>query len=677
MQAVNTLGRYHIIRELARSNDIVYEAMDPGSGKKIALKELQVAPNLAGQARQDRIQRFTREARAAARLKHTNIVRILDHGQVQGRYYIAMEFLEGQSLRDVLRQRGAMPLQEALRIAASVADGLDYAHNNGVVHRDVKPDNVHLEPDGRVVITDFGIARLTFEPSLTADGQIFGTPSYMSPEQIAGKDIDKRSDIFSLGVMLYEMIAGRKPFTGDSVITITYNIMNVEASPIAGAPAGVDQVIRRAIAKEAGQRYASAAEFAEDLRLVLQGQPPRHAARPMPASSTPRASVPSAAPRTPARPPSGNGAARPSSPMGGMPGGRPPGPVPGVRPPSRPMSTYAPPAMLGRASGPVPPAVAASPIAAPVGAAAPMPTPVNAPAGAPKPTRSNGTDLGWLFGWLALAIVVGVMIVGLVWAVVVAREKVQQDSTARISAQSEDQATRLFNNGRYEEALQAYLQAAQGLTGTRGETVRKNAATAAEMAAEKRLKGKESAEAERLARQALDLNPNLASAYNVLGRALAAQGNVDDAVKQFTEAVSAASRERSTGASAVEIKDAQSAERDAPLWEAETLYNDGLRQNDKNPLLARQRFEDTIKAAPKSSYAQNAQVMLGRIGVTGSGGSVPPPGGGIGSIPGMGGGAGSIPDVGTPRLNSSPPPLSDPDGPIRPPKGWDPNYRNF
>src|SRR5688572_12567851 len=161
--------------------------MDPSRAQRIALKQLQMPGNLAGQARQERIQRFTREARAAARLQHPNIVRIHDHGQIQDRYYIAMEFLEGQSLRDLLRQRGAVPAQEALRIAASVADALTYAHQHGVIHRDVKPDNIHLEPDGRVVITDFGIARLTFEPTLTADGQIFGTPSYMSPEQVTGK----------------------------------------------------------------------------------------------------------------------------------------------------------------------------------------------------------------------------------------------------------------------------------------------------------------------------------------------------------------------------------------------------------------------------------------------------------------------------------------------------------
>src|SRR5262249_32908350 len=187
---------------------------------------------LAGEQRRERVERFYREARAAGALTHANIVTVYEVGEESGRHFIAMEFLEGESLRDRLQRSSPLPLDEALRIAVAVADGLHFAHQHGVVHRDVKPDNVHLLPDGRVKITDFGIARITFEPTLTADGQIFGTPSYMSPEQVTGKGIDARSDIFSLGVMLYEMVAGRKPFTGDSVITITYNIMNMEPSPL-------------------------------------------------------------------------------------------------------------------------------------------------------------------------------------------------------------------------------------------------------------------------------------------------------------------------------------------------------------------------------------------------------------------------------------------------------------
>src|SRR5262249_21237942 len=159
--------------------------------------------------------------------------------------FIAMEFLEGQSLRDVLQLQGVLPVQQAVQIVSAVAEALDYAHQHGVIHRDVKPDNVYLLTDGRIKLTDFGIARLMFEANLTADGQIFGTPSYMAPEQVAGRAIDPRSDLFSLGVMLYEMLSGRKPFPGDSVITITYNIMHEEPVPLLSIPRGLQQVVYR------------------------------------------------------------------------------------------------------------------------------------------------------------------------------------------------------------------------------------------------------------------------------------------------------------------------------------------------------------------------------------------------------------------------------------------------
>src|SRR5262249_42937553 len=207
-------GKYRIVREIARSNDIVYEAVDERFGRRIAIKELNIAPSLTGQARRERIERFNREARAAGRLSHPNIVSVFDFGEENGRHFIAMEFLEGQTLRDSMQVRGALPLKEALDLVCQVLDALAYAHANRVIHRDIKPDNIHLLPGGQVKLTDFGIARLTEEPALTSNGQVFGTPSYMSPEQIEGKGIDHRSDLFSLAVVLYEMLAGRKPFLG-------------------------------------------------------------------------------------------------------------------------------------------------------------------------------------------------------------------------------------------------------------------------------------------------------------------------------------------------------------------------------------------------------------------------------------------------------------------------------
>lgn len=265
MSAQLIANKYRIVREIARSNDIVYEAVDTTIGRRVALKELLIPATLTGQARRDRVDRFTREARAAGKLSHPNVVTIFDFGEDNGRYFIAMEFLEGQTLRDSMLARGAMPLKEALNIATQVLDALSHAHSNHVIHRDIKPDNVHILPGGLVKLTDFGIARLTEELSLTADGQIFGTPSYMSPEQIEGRNIDNRSDLFSLGVVLYEMLAGRKPFAGDSVVTITYNIMHQEPAPIMGIPVAVEQVIFRALAKDPNRRYATAEQMKHDL----------------------------------------------------------------------------------------------------------------------------------------------------------------------------------------------------------------------------------------------------------------------------------------------------------------------------------------------------------------------------------------------------------------------------
>jgi serine/threonine-protein kinase len=261
-------GKYRIVREIARSNDVVYEAIDVAMGRRLAIKELLIPPNLQGAARRERIERFNREARAAGKLSHPCIVTVYDFGEDAGRYFIAMEYLEGGTLRDALQMRGALPLREAVDIACQVLSALAHAHSHNVVHRDVKPDNIHLQPDGYPKLTDFGIARLTEEASLTSDGQVFGTPSYMAPEQIEGKPVDQRSDVFALGVVLYEMLAGRKPFTGDSVIGIAHAIMNATPSPLTGAPGAVEQVVMRAISKSPDQRWPTADAMRTALRAA-------------------------------------------------------------------------------------------------------------------------------------------------------------------------------------------------------------------------------------------------------------------------------------------------------------------------------------------------------------------------------------------------------------------------
>lgn len=260
------LGKYRIIREIARSNDIVYEAIDPTMARRVAIKELQLPLHLAGAQKRERIERFYREAKAAGTLSHRNIVTIHDVGQENDRHFLVMEYLEGQSLRDILQMQGALPLKETVEITLQLCDALAYAHSRGVVHRDVKPDNVHILPGGVIKLTDFGIARITAEPSITSQGQVFGTPSYMSPEQVASHTVDHRTDLFSMGITLYEMLTGRKPFQGDSVITITYNIMNVQPTMPVGVPAALQQILQRALSKDPNLRYQNAAAMAADLR---------------------------------------------------------------------------------------------------------------------------------------------------------------------------------------------------------------------------------------------------------------------------------------------------------------------------------------------------------------------------------------------------------------------------
>jgi eukaryotic-like serine/threonine-protein kinase len=675
--SANTLGRYHIIRELARSNDIVYEAMDPARGKKIALKELQVPPNLVGQAKHERIQRFTREARAAARLQHTNIVHIFDHGQVQGRYYIAMEFLEGKSLRDTIRQRGQLPTGEALRIAALVADGLEFAHRNGVVHRDVKPDNVHLEPDGRVVITDFGIARLTFEPTLTADGQIFGTPSYMSPEQVTGKNVDKRSDVFSLGVMLYEMIAGRKPFVGDSVITITYNIMNAEPGPIGTGPPGIEAVLRCALAKDPNRRYKSAAEMAEDIRAVAQGSQPRHAIA-IPAGPPPRAAGAPVAPPPRSRPA--------------------PGPAPGpVRPMPQPAFGGAAPAgayMPPPGARPIPPGMGA-PLPQGAGAASAINGAVPGGFVAP-PSRRVRDNSGlhhalWLLGWFGVTLVVGVLILAGVWAGVTAYDGANRQKASAEARGIQDAADKAFNERRYDAALKGYVTALDKATGENRVIIRRNAARAAAELGLQRLEKDDLGKAESLALQAIRYDENAPTAYICLGRVHAKQGKINEAIAAFDRAIQAVDNARLAG---VAGKDLDEAGKSAGLWKADVLYRDGVAHYKAGRIeLARDRLLRARDAAPGSDFSKAAVQQLENIGGPDAA-TLPAPLPGTALLPAAPSGS---PVPGTPGLSTNPTgldystsPSSIPNSQATPPpgpqnstqplkpKGWDPNsYNNF
>ena len=269
-QPPTKLGPYEIIREIARSNDIVYEAYDGVMNRRVAVKELAIPPGSTSPQVEDRIARFRREAQAVGSLNHPHIMTVYSFAEDAGRWYIAMEFLDGTTLRKLIDDGGTIDAEKTATIVAETLDGLGHAHANGVVHRDIKPDNIQIVSSGGVKITDFGIARLTFQPNLTVDGQVFGTPSYMSPEQVVGRDIDARSDLFSVGAMMYEMLAGVKPFAGDNVVSITYNIVNTPAPRPANVTDALWAVIERALDKVPSSRYATAAEMRDAVQAAMR-----------------------------------------------------------------------------------------------------------------------------------------------------------------------------------------------------------------------------------------------------------------------------------------------------------------------------------------------------------------------------------------------------------------------
>jgi len=264
-----TIGKYQIIREIARSNDIVYEAYDPAMNRRVAIKELNIPGGSSDPQRLERIRRFEREVKAAGSLAHPSIVTIYEVEEDAGRHYMAMEYLDGKTLRNEIDTTGLLPTQRALEITLAVLEALAFAHEHGVIHRDIKPENIQLLSSGRVKLTDFGIARLTFEPNITIDGQVFGTPSYMSPEQVVGKEIDARSDLFSVGAVLFEMLGGQKAFPGDSVVSISYAIMNTEPVIPASASNTVQELLRNLLNKSVSQRYSNANVAIAAVRAAL------------------------------------------------------------------------------------------------------------------------------------------------------------------------------------------------------------------------------------------------------------------------------------------------------------------------------------------------------------------------------------------------------------------------
>jgi len=272
---ISQLGRYEIIGELGQgAMGVVYKAKDPLIDRILALKTISL--NLALDEKDEYEARFYQEAKAAGRLSHPNIVTVYDVGKSGDIAYIAMEFLEGRELRDILNEGERLPITQVLDIVIQVAQGLAYAHEHGIVHRDIKPSNIMVIRDGHVKITDFGIARMTSSTVQTQVGVVLGSPKYMSPEQVLGKSIDQRTDIFSLGVMLYEMLTGQAPFVGDTINAVMYQTMNtMPPAPSTlnpDVPVMLDAAITKALAKEPDMRYQNAKEFIEDLRTCRDTQ---------------------------------------------------------------------------------------------------------------------------------------------------------------------------------------------------------------------------------------------------------------------------------------------------------------------------------------------------------------------------------------------------------------------
>jgi serine/threonine protein kinase len=272
-------GRYEILDEIGRgAMGVVYRARDPKINRTVAIKTISLS-NQSPEAESEFRERFRREAEAAGRLSHPGIVTIFDVGEDPDTHdlYLVMECVKGKSLDKVLEEKGRLAPDEAVRLATELAEALDCAHGQNVVHRDLKPANILLTEDGHAKIADFGIAKLNLD-NLTLHGHVWGTPAFMSPEQLNDGPVDGRSDLFSLGVILYMLLTGHRPFQGNSPITISLRVISHEPVPAIvfdpDLPPGLDYVLSRTLAKNPAERYQRGMELSLDLQNILAGHEP-------------------------------------------------------------------------------------------------------------------------------------------------------------------------------------------------------------------------------------------------------------------------------------------------------------------------------------------------------------------------------------------------------------------
>ncbi|HEX7085567.1 MAG TPA: serine/threonine-protein kinase [Vicinamibacterales bacterium] len=268
METPRTIGRYEVIERVGRGGmGVLYRGRDPVLDREVAIKVM------AGDFSTDEAARtrFFREARAAARLQHRNIVTVYEFAEDNGSPYIAMEFLRGQSLAQRLQTGSPMPLVQKLDIVIQLLTGLHYAHEQGIVHRDVKPPNIWLLDDGTIKLLDFGIAKIAAS-TMTSAGSVLGSAFYMAPEQVAGREVDGRADVFASGVVLYEMLSGHRPFEAESPTAVMLKIINEEPQPLTrfcpDLPPGIVSAVMKALSKDPAHRYPHAGDFAAELKLL-------------------------------------------------------------------------------------------------------------------------------------------------------------------------------------------------------------------------------------------------------------------------------------------------------------------------------------------------------------------------------------------------------------------------
>jgi tRNA A-37 threonylcarbamoyl transferase component Bud32 len=271
----NRLGKYELKREIGRgAMGVVYEGWDPMIERRVAIKCIR-QDQLDSSEAEEILARFQREAKAAGRMSHPNIVAVYEFGHENNLYFIAMEYVEGRELKDYFDKHERFPLSEVVRIMTQLLDALDVAGRKGIVHRDIKPANIIILPDGTLKIADFGIARIE-SSQLTQTGAAIGTPTYMSPEQLLGQPVDGRSDLFSAGVVFYQFLTGEKPFTGERATTVITKVLSENPAPPSSLdltlPASFDAPTRKALAKKPEDRFQTGREFAQALKVAYDNR---------------------------------------------------------------------------------------------------------------------------------------------------------------------------------------------------------------------------------------------------------------------------------------------------------------------------------------------------------------------------------------------------------------------